>query len=132
MNQDTVIVIRERKIGDRAGEGTTLNNISRIYDARDDYDTAMDYLNQSLAIQRKIGDHVGMCVTLFDIGHIHMQHEEHREAMSVWLLIYGIAKEIQLTKALTHLETLAQQMGQEGLSFWEKLLEETKAQYGDG
>ena len=46
----------QREIGDRAGEGTTLNNISQIYDARGDYDTALDYLKQSLAIQREIGD----------------------------------------------------------------------------
>ena len=41
-----------RAIGDRAGEGTTLNNISQIYQARGDYDTALRYLEQSLAIRR--------------------------------------------------------------------------------
>ena len=33
-----------RAIGDRAGEGATLNNISQIYDARGDYATALTFL----------------------------------------------------------------------------------------
>ncbi len=32
----------EQKIGDRAGEGTTLNNISQLYAAKGDYETALD------------------------------------------------------------------------------------------
>ena len=40
--------------GDRMGEGTTLNNISQIYDAKGDYDTALAYLQQSLKIQQEI------------------------------------------------------------------------------
>ena len=39
-----------QQIGDRSGEGTTLNNISQIYDARGDYDKALAYLEQSLKI----------------------------------------------------------------------------------
>ncbi|MCP4738560.1 MAG: tetratricopeptide repeat protein, partial [Bosea sp.] len=42
------------EIGDTAGEGTTLNNISQIYDARGDYTTALEYLEQSLAISREM------------------------------------------------------------------------------
>ncbi|MBK9488260.1 MAG: tetratricopeptide repeat protein [Haliscomenobacter sp.] len=38
-----------KQIGDRQGEGTTLNNISQIYSAKGDYDTALRYLEQSLA-----------------------------------------------------------------------------------
>jgi hypothetical protein len=34
----------KQEIGDKSGEGTTLNNISQIYDARGDYDTALSYL----------------------------------------------------------------------------------------
>ena len=37
--KDALKIIRE--IGDKAGEGTTLNNISQIYDASGDYDTAL-------------------------------------------------------------------------------------------
>ncbi len=45
-------------------EGTTLNNISQIYQARGDYDTALKYLEQSLKIRREIGDRAGEGVTL--------------------------------------------------------------------
>ncbi len=40
----------------RQDEGTTLNNLSQLFAARGDYDTALRYLEQSLAIQRDIGD----------------------------------------------------------------------------
>ena len=53
MNPDTVKLIRQRKIGDRAGEGNTLNNLATAALARGDYDTALDYLKQSLALQRR-------------------------------------------------------------------------------
>jgi hypothetical protein len=48
--------------GDKAGEGTTLNNISQIYQARGD-STALKYLEQSLRIRQKIGDKAGEAVT---------------------------------------------------------------------
>ena len=53
-----------RAIGDRAGEGATLNNISQIYDAQGDYPTALEFLRQSLDIQRAIGDRAGEGTTL--------------------------------------------------------------------
>ena len=39
-----------REIGDKAGEGATLNNLSLIYHDRGDYATALTYLEQSVAI----------------------------------------------------------------------------------
>ena len=57
------LAIRQ-EIGDKSGEGTTLNNISQIYDARGDYDTALKYLKQSLAIRQEIGDKSGEGTTL--------------------------------------------------------------------
>ncbi|MEW6669962.1 MAG: tetratricopeptide repeat protein, partial [Thermodesulfobacteriota bacterium] len=59
-----------KEIGDRAGEGTTLNNISQIYHARGDYDTALKYLEQSLKIRREIGDKAGTIPTLHNMAHI--------------------------------------------------------------
>ena len=46
-----------QEIGDKYGEGTTLNNISQIYDARGDYDTALD-LPQTIPgkFSQEIGD----------------------------------------------------------------------------
>ncbi|NIM14018.1 MAG: tetratricopeptide repeat protein, partial [Candidatus Aminicenantes bacterium] len=53
-----------RKDGDREGEGTTLNNISQIFDSRGDYEIALSYLEQSLKIRREIGDKAGEGTTL--------------------------------------------------------------------
>ena len=57
----------QREIGDKSGEGTTLNNISQIFKARGDYETALTYLKDSLAIQREIGDKSGEGTTLSNI-----------------------------------------------------------------
>ncbi|MFZ2967602.1 MAG: tetratricopeptide repeat protein [Sulfuricurvum sp.] len=58
-------------IGDKSGEGTTLNNIGQIYKARGDYTTALTYLQQSLAIRQAIGDKSGEGTTLNNIALIY-------------------------------------------------------------
>ena len=52
---DTLHKVMRRAIDarDRKFEGITLNNISQVYDARGDYDQAMKYLEESLAIQSR-------------------------------------------------------------------------------
>ncbi|ACF12851.1 Tetratricopeptide TPR_2 repeat protein [Chloroherpeton thalassium ATCC 35110] len=58
----------QQDIGDKQGEGKTLNNISQIYDARGDYDTALKYLQQSLQISQDIGDKQGEGATLNNLA----------------------------------------------------------------
>ena len=113
----------QQEIGDRAGEGTTLNNISAIYDASGDYDTAMEYLKKSLAIRQEIGDRAGLCATLFNMGHIFLQKEDLPQAMGAWVSVYRMAKAINLAQALEELENLAEQLKLpgEGLEAWETL-----------
>ena len=57
-----------RELGDKAGEGSTLNNISQSYDARGDYTTALTYLEQSLVIMQEIGDKAGEGATLNNLA----------------------------------------------------------------
>ncbi|MBU2006982.1 MAG: tetratricopeptide repeat protein, partial [Gammaproteobacteria bacterium] len=115
------LAIRQ-EIGDKSGEGTTLNNISQILKARGDYDTALDFLKKSLAIQQEIGDVAGLCATLFNMGHIHLQNEEVAEAVQAWVTVYGIAKQINLANVLQALESLAGNLGLPGgLQGWEML-----------
>ncbi|MFO1423679.1 MAG: tetratricopeptide repeat protein [Candidatus Competibacteraceae bacterium] len=114
-----------KALGDRAGEGVTLNNLSQIYQARGDYDTALRYLEESLAIRRAIGDRAGLCPTLFNMGHIYWQKSEYQKALSCWIEAYQIAKEIDLAEALTNLEKLAKQLGGDGLEYWEQLVRST-------
>jgi tetratricopeptide (TPR) repeat protein len=119
----------QQEIGDKSGEGTTLNNISALYHARGDYDTALDYLKRSLAIRQEIGDNAGLCATLFNMGHIYLQNEEVSNAVSSWVTVYRMAKPMNLAQALQALENLASQLGLPGgLDGWEQLSQ----QMGEG
>jgi len=60
-----------KKIGDRRGEGTTLNNLATTAHAKGDNDTALQYLEQSLTIQQQIGDRKGEGTTLNNISQIY-------------------------------------------------------------
>ncbi|MEM7132646.1 MAG: tetratricopeptide repeat protein [Chloroflexota bacterium] len=119
-------------IGDKSGEGTTLNNISQIYDARGDYETALKYLEQSLKIRQDIGDVAGLCATLFNMGHIHWQNEEPQQALSAWITVYRLASQINLAQALKALAGLADSLGLEGgLAGWARLAEQAGQSPGD-
>ncbi|MGX9728026.1 MAG: tetratricopeptide repeat protein [Candidatus Electronema sp. VV] len=61
------LVIRQ-EIGDKAGEGTTLNNLATIAYAKGDRTTTLKYLEQSLSISREIGDRRGEAVMSWNIG----------------------------------------------------------------
>ncbi len=97
------------------------------HQARGDYDTALKYLKQALAIQQEIGDLAGLCATLFNMGHIHLHNEEVAEAINAWVHVYSIAKSTQLTQALEALESLAEQLGLPGgLEAWEQLAQQAQ------
>ena len=118
-----------QQIGDKAGEGTTLNNISQIYDAQGDYETALGYLKQSLQIRQQIGDKAGLCATLFNMGHMHWQNKQQDQAMGAWVTVYTIAKSMNLAQALQALASLAPQLGiPEGLAGWEELSKKMKTE----
>jgi len=122
-----------QQIGDKAGEGATLNNISQIYDAQGDYATALDYLKQSLAICQQIGDKAGMCVTLFNMGHMFAREEKIQDAVQAWVTVYKLAKEINEYSALKALSELAPQLGlPEGLEGWEMLANRNKEEEAAG
>ncbi len=53
----------------------------------------------------------GLCASLFNMGHIHMQNEKNKEAMQAWMMVYRIAKKINLAQALEALTNLAEQIG---------------------
>ena len=71
----------QQQIGDRNGEGATLNNISQIYDVRGDYETALQYLEQSLKIQQQIGNQRGESATLNNIGQIYDARGDYETAL---------------------------------------------------
>jgi ABC-type dipeptide/oligopeptide/nickel transport system ATPase subunit len=58
----------DKKIGDRKGEGATLNDLATIAYAKSDYDKTLGYLKQSLIIQQQIGDRQGEGITLNNLS----------------------------------------------------------------
>ncbi len=117
------VLVSAKVIKNRKLEGTTLNNISTIYHSRGDYETALKYLQESLAITQGIGDMAGSCATLFNLGHIHAQNEAMSDAVGAWITVYKLAKQMNLAQALKALSDLAPQLGlPEGLEGWEMLV----------
>ncbi len=84
----------QKEIGDKSGEGTTLNNISQIYDARGDYATALTYLEQSLEIRREIGDKSGEGITLNNISQIFKARGDYATALTYLEQSLEIQREI--------------------------------------
>ena len=84
----------QQEIGDKSGEGTTLNNISQIFKARGDYETALSFLQQSLAIQQEIGDKSGEGTTLNNISQIFKARGDYETALSFLQQSLAIQKEI--------------------------------------
>jgi len=84
----------QQEIGDRKGEGTTLNNISQIYKARGNYDTALRYLEQSLGIRQEIGGRRGEGATLNNIGQIYKARGDYDTALRYLEQSLGIVQEI--------------------------------------
>ncbi|NTV66733.1 MAG: tetratricopeptide repeat protein [Chlorobaculum sp.] len=83
-----------QEIGDKSGEGTTLNNISQIFKARGDYDTALDYLKRSLKIQQEIGDKSGEGTTLNNISQIFKARGDYDTALEYLKRSLKIIQEI--------------------------------------
>ncbi len=93
----------QREIGDKSGEGTTLNNISQIFKARGDYETALTYLKESLAIQREIGDKSGMIPTLHNMATISLEKGDGQAFLELENQAWNLAHEIQDATGIYHI-----------------------------
>jgi len=83
-----------RASGDRAGEGTMLNNISLIYQAQGDYGRALGYLERSLAIRQEIGDRAGQGASLNNISQIYQAQGDYGRALGYLERALAIRQEI--------------------------------------
>ena len=70
-----------QQIGDKSGEGSTLNNMGEISRMRGDYDNALDFLKQSLAITQQIGDKSGEGRTLNNLSQIYSARGDYDTAL---------------------------------------------------
>ncbi len=81
-------------VPDKHDEGTTLNNLSQIYKARGDYETALTYLTQSLTIRREIGDKAGEGATLNNLSSIYQARGDYETALTYLTQSLTIQREI--------------------------------------
>ncbi|MEZ4642848.1 MAG: tetratricopeptide repeat protein [Chloroflexota bacterium] len=57
-----------RADGDQAGEAAALTNLGLVYYSREEYDTAVSYYEQAIAISQAIGDKANEAITLTNLG----------------------------------------------------------------
>jgi len=85
-----------REVGDRRGEGRTLNNLGVAYNSLNKKQ-ALDYYQQALAIYREVGDRRGEGITLWNIGAFFFQ-QQYEVALAAFLLAQNVLKEVQSPK----------------------------------
>ena len=108
-----------REIGHRALEASAINNMSRIYLALGNYIKALAFAEDAQKIQQEIGHLAGLCRSLSNKGMIYFKQGNLTEAEFAWLQAFRIAKEIGLAETLQELEKYANDLGNNGLKFWE-------------
>ena len=93
-NQALVI---SREVGDRAGEGTALNNIGAVYRSQGQYDQALEYYKQALVIFREVGDRAGEGTTLNNIGAVYHGQGQYEQALEYYQAALLIARDLGLS-----------------------------------
>lgn len=81
-------------MGDRAGEGDSLDNIGTAYRRGGRYRAALDYLEQALTVRREVGDRRGEGGTIDGLGIVYARLGEHDRAGQRYRQALDIAREI--------------------------------------
>jgi tetratricopeptide (TPR) repeat protein len=71
-------------IGNRQGQGVTLNNIGEIYRAWGKYDQAIEYYKKSLRMSQEVEDRRGQGITLSNIGLVYYTGGNYDEALQYY------------------------------------------------
>jgi tetratricopeptide (TPR) repeat protein len=82
------------EVGDRAGEGDTLNNIGLVYWNQGLYGQALENYNQALVIRREVGDRDGEGDTLNNIGIVYSDQGMYDQALETYNQALVIAREV--------------------------------------
>ena len=107
-------------IGDRAGEGTMLNNIGFVYQSQGQSGSALERYQQALAILQEVGDRAGEGRTLNNIGSVHQGQgqyglalERYQQALAILREVGGRAEE---GTTLNNIGSVYRSQGQYGLA----------------
>ncbi|MCB0846175.1 MAG: tetratricopeptide repeat protein, partial [Bacteroidetes bacterium] len=107
----------QQQIGDRKGEGTTLNNLATTAHAKGDYDRALEYLEQSLRIAQQIGDIDGVATCQTNKAVIlYKQKKQTEAAIPLFLEAYQIFHKIGSPNEkvpLSYLNRIIEEIGEE-------------------
>ncbi|MCP4289379.1 MAG: CHAT domain-containing protein, partial [Gammaproteobacteria bacterium] len=83
-----------QEVGNRAGEGTSLNNIGLTYDTLGEYLRALGYYRQGLAIFKEINHHTGEGIALNNIGAVYLELDRYDQALDYYQQSLAIHQEI--------------------------------------
>ncbi len=81
-------------MGDRAGEGTTLNNLGELAADQGRAEEAARYYEQALAIRREVGDRAGEGATLNNLGALADDQGRAEEAARYYEQALAIRREV--------------------------------------
>ncbi|HYB01681.1 MAG TPA: tetratricopeptide repeat protein, partial [Ktedonobacteraceae bacterium] len=84
-----------REVGDRGGEGTTLNNLGRVYYDLGQKQEALKYYEQALRIFGEVENPFGEGITLHNIGVIYAVQGRYDIALACILLAKALFERVQ-------------------------------------
>ena len=87
------MVIR-RDLGNRAGEGATLNNIALVYYAQGRYEAALTFFEEALVIRRDVGDRAGVGATFNNIGLVYAAQGRYEAALTIYEEALAIRRDV--------------------------------------
>jgi signal transduction histidine kinase len=83
------------KLGDKASQLLVMGNISNIHACLHDYDKAIYYREQELAMAKVLNDVEIMCDIYYNIGSCYINKEEHKKSLEYVLKALEIADSIK-------------------------------------
>jgi tetratricopeptide (TPR) repeat protein len=118
-----------RAVGNRAGEGTTLNNIAGVYHVQGRYGEALAHLEQALAILREVGNWAGEGTMLNNIAGVYIDQGRYGEALEYLEQALAILREVgdraNEGTTLANIGYVYEQMGQpaQALDYYEQAMD---------
>jgi len=83
-----------KEVGDRGGEGATLNNLGLVYNALGNKPEALRYYGEALSIKREVGDRGGEGTTLNNLGAVYDGLGNKPEALRYYGEALSIRREV--------------------------------------